>query len=71
MIDIILGTHVSEITVATLTIIKQFNVVKDIALGIIPGTLDSTPNPLLFQTAEKRFCNCIIITVAPSAHTRI
>ncbi|EJK90230.1 hypothetical protein UUU_33500 [Klebsiella pneumoniae subsp. pneumoniae DSM 30104 = JCM 1662 = NBRC 14940] len=53
----------------TLTVIKHFDVIKNIAAGFFPRSVDLFLYPFAFQQLEKAFCNRIIVTVTATAHT--
>ena len=47
----------------TLTVIKHFDVIKNIAAGFFPRSVDLFLYPFAFQQLEKAFCNRIIMAV--------
>jgi hypothetical protein len=51
----------------TLTVIKHFDVIKNIAAGF----LDLFLYPFTFQQLEKAFCNRIIVAVTATAHAAL
>ncbi|KGP44817.1 hypothetical protein LR61_07715 [Morganella morganii] len=55
----------------TLTVIKHFDVIKNIAAGFFPRSVDLFLYPFAFQQLEKAFCNRIIVTVTATAHAAL
>ena len=50
------------------SIIKPFDVIKDIRLGFRPCCIDASFDLLLLQTAEEGFRNRVVVTIATPTH---
>ena len=50
------------------SIVKNFYVIKQIRLGILPAGIDVTLNSFFLQAAEEGLGNCIVPTVSPATH---
>jgi len=44
-------------------VIKHFDVIKNIAAGFFPLSVDLFLYPFTLQQLEKNFCNCVVVTV--------
>lgn len=64
-----LWTDTAQMAVSTGAIVKGLDVIVDLGLGDLTGVIDSLLNPLLLQTAKKRFCHRVIPAVSTPAHT--
>ena len=49
-------------------VIEHFDVVEDIAAGILPGGIGFTADALTFEQLEETLCDSVVMAVAPSAH---
>src|SRR5690606_23263905 len=63
--------HLIGRTMPTLTVIKHFDVIKNIAAGFFPRSVDLFLYALSFQQLEKAFCNRIIMAVTATAHAAL
>ena len=52
----------------TLTVIKHFDVIKNIAAGFFPRSIDLFLYPFTLQQQEKALCNRILVAVTATAH---
>ncbi len=55
----------------TLTVIKHFDVIKNITAGFFPRSVDLFLYPFTFQQLEKTFCNRIIMAVTATANATL
>ncbi len=55
-------------TVATLSIVEDLDVVEDIDTGQVTGFVDAFADAFLFQTAEEGLGHSVAPTISSSAH---
>ena len=63
------GTHIAQVGMTSLAVVKHLNVVNDVSSGLFPGLIGGEKHPLRFEAAEKAFGNCVVPAVTFPTHT--
>ena len=61
---------VSDSGVSSLPIVKHLDILKDISLSVVPGSVSSMINTLNLQSLKKAFNDSVVPAISSATHAR-